>query len=498
MLTPTAQDRKLLFLDGAFVPATGKSFEVVNPSTGEPCAEMAEATAAEVDRAVASARQAFDQGAWRSLSGYGRAALMFRLADLIDEHAEELGALETEENGKLLRETVSQAHFAARIYRYFAGLADKIDGRVTELDSSDLVNLVIREPYGVCLLIVAWNSPMQLLANKLAPALAAGNVAIVKPSEYASGSILEFARLTQEAGFPSGVINVVIGHGSEVGQRLSSHPGVDLVSLTGGTATGGAVVQASSGDFKKLILELGGKSPQLVFADADLDRAVPGVVAGIFAAAGQTCIAGSRLLVATEIYDEVVDQLALRATAVRVGDPTDPATEMGPLANAAQYRRVLGYVESARAEGARLAAGGYAVTVEGRSGGYFVAPTIFADVTSDMQLAQEEVFGPVLCVMRFSTDDEAVRMANDNSYGLAAGIWTESMRRAFTVARRLQAGTVWINTYRTSAAAAPFGGYKRSGLGRERGLEGLLEYTQTKNVMMDIGRSGRDPFTLQV
>jgi (Z)-2-((N-methylformamido)methylene)-5-hydroxybutyrolactone dehydrogenase len=490
--------RKALFVGGEFVPASGESFVLVNPSTGEPCAEIGTATNAEIDEAVESARRSFDHGEWGTFTGYGRGLLMLRLADLIDEHAHELGSLETAENGKLLRETISQAHFAARIYRYFAGLADKIDGRVRELDSSDLVDLVIREPYGVCLLLIAWNSPMQLLANKLAPALAAGNVTIVKPSEYASTSVLEFARITQLAGFPPGVINVVTGRGREIGQRLCSHPGVDLISLTGGISTGEAVVQASARDFKKLVLELGGKSPQLVFADADLERAIPGIIAGIFAAAGQTCIAGSRLLVAGEVYEEVVERLATRAREVRIGDPMDPETEMGPLANAVQFELVLGYIESARAEGARLVAGGSAASVSGREGGFFVSPTIFADVTSAMRLAQEEVFGPVLCVMRFTSDDEAVHMANDSVFGLAAGIWTENLQRALAVARRLQAGTVWINTYRTSAAGAPFGGYKRSGIGRERGMEGLWEYTQIKNVMIDVGKGRRDPFALRV
>lgn len=492
------ENRKLLFLDGKFVPASGETFIGVDPTTGQPCAEFATATSAEVDRAIRSAREAFDHGEWGRLTGYARGALMLRLADLIDEHAGTLGALETMENGKLLRETTSQAHFAARLYRYYAGLADKIDGRVSELDSPDLVNFIVREPYGVCLLLIAWNSPMQLLANKLAPALASGNVAIIKPSEYASASVLEFARLAELAGFPGGAINVLTGRGGELGQLLCSHPEVDLISLTGGISTGEAVLHASASGFKKVVLELGGKSPQIVFSDADLERAVPGIIAGIFAAAGQTCIAGSRLLVSAEIYEDLVERLSARAGQIKIGDPREPETEMGPLANEAQYRRVLEYIDSARSAGARLVAGGGPVSAPDRTGGYFISPTIFADVTNDMRLAQEEVFGPVLCVMRFTADDDAVDMANDTRYGLAAGIWTENIRRALSVAGRLQAGTVWINTYRTSAAGAPFGGYKRSGLGRERGREGLFEYTQTKNVMIDIAGSARDPFALRV
>ncbi|MGF6573547.1 acyl-CoA reductase-like NAD-dependent aldehyde dehydrogenase [Paraburkholderia sp. GAS333] len=485
-----------LYIDGRRVDATDRRMlQSINPYTAEVWAEIPDASAADVASAVAAANRAFTQG-WRNSSGVSRAALMHRLATLIEGSADRMSLIETADNGKLVRETRPQMLWVGRQLRYFAGYADKLFGQHVPIDQPDTLDYVSMEPYGVVGLITAWNSPLALLANKLAPALAAGNCVVVKPSEHASASTLEFASLVEEAGFPPGVFNVVTG-GAETGRALVEDPGVALISFTGSPQVGRQIAAAAGRRLVPVKLELGGKSPNIIFDDASLDHAVVGALAGIFGATGQTCVAGSRLLVQRGVYDEVVDRLVERAQAIRMGDPTDPRTEMGTVANEPQYRRILSIIDEAQSAGARLVTGGRRARGPGLEQGYFIEPTIFSDVDNRSALAQEEVFGPVLAIIPFDTEAEAIAMANDSRYGLAAGIWSRDISRVMRVSKALQCGTVWVNTYRALAAQAPFGGFKESGIGRERGDAGLREYLTTKNVMIDFSDSVRDPFAIR-
>lgn len=481
-----------LFIGGRWVQGAGEPIESVNPYTGEVWAEVASATFEDVDSAVTAAAAAFDD--WRRMSGFERGRLMFRLADVMERDALRLAEIETTDNGKIIRETENQIRFAARNYRFFAGLADKLSGETKVLDNYHMLDYTTREPLGVTALITAWNSPLSLLANKLPPALAAGNTAVIKPSEYTSASTLELARLIEEVGFPPGVVNVVAG-GAETGRALTSHPRVDMISFTGSVDTGRAIAKAAANSIIPITLELGGKSANIIFEDADLERAIPGAVAGIFAAAGQTCVAGSRMLVHRSVYRELLDGVAERARSIKLGDPLDPATEMGPLANKAQLDKVMAEIHRAKQDGAVLVAGGS--TWGDATGGLFVTPTVFAGVRNDMAVARNEIFGPVLGVQTFDDDDEAVRIANDTRFGLAAGIWTKSLTRAHLVAKELRCGMVWVNTYRSTAVQAPFGGVGDSGYGRERGVEALDHYTRIKNTMIDLSEDVRDPFLLK-
>jgi acyl-CoA reductase-like NAD-dependent aldehyde dehydrogenase len=467
---------------------------VTSPVDGRHLADVADASAEQVAAAITAADDAF--ATWRMVSGAERARLMHRFADLIDAHADELGALESTDNGKLIRETSVQARFAARNYRFFAGLADKLAGSTIPLDAWETFDYTRREPVGVAVLITAWNSPLQLLANKLAPALAAGCTVVIKPSELAPLSTLALADLAAAAGFPPGVINVVTG-GVEAGVALTTDPRVGLISFTGSVPTGRAIARAAADAVVPVVLELGGKSANIVFADADLDRAIPGAVAGIFAAGGQTCIAGSRLLVHASIADEVERRLAEAADAIVLGHPAEPTTQMGPVASEQQQRRILDMIADARSSGATLLAGGAAPEDAALQDGCYVRPTVFANVDPASRLAQEEVFGPVLAITRFEDDAEAVAIANGTDFGLAAGIWARDLTRAHRVARDLVAGTVWVNTYRYSAAQAPFGGVGRSGYGRERGIEAIDAYLRTKNVLIDLSDEVRDPFAIK-
>jgi acyl-CoA reductase-like NAD-dependent aldehyde dehydrogenase len=478
-------------------PASGVWFESMNPFTGAPWALVPRGGKDDVDRAVAAAQAAFYDGDWRKLTATARGAMLSRLGALISAEAGRLAEIETTDNGKLIAEMRGQLTYIPQWFHYYGGLADKIEGRVLPIDKPGIFNFTREEPLGVVAAITPWNSPLLLATWKLAPALAAGNTVVWKPSEFSSVSALEFGELFERAGFPPGVVNIVTGFGAEVGEPLIAHRDVSKIAFTGGDKTGEHVYQLAARGLKRVTLELGGKSANIVFDDADIDQAVKGVVSGIFAATGQTCIAGSRALIHRPILDTFVEQLLTLAKTARMGNPLDMGTQVGPITTRPQYDKVLDYIRIATQEGAICRLGGAPATRPECGTGWFIEPTIFTGVRPDMRIAQEEVFGPVLSIIPFDTEDEAVRIANGTVYGLAAGVWTSSIRRALVMSERLEAGTVWVNTYRAVSYMSPFGGYKRSGIGRESGMDAIREYLQTKSVWINIAGNAPNPFIMR-
>jgi aldehyde dehydrogenase (NAD+) len=486
-MTTTATMRKQLFINGEWRDAAGrKTIEVVNPATEEAIAEVASAEQADVDAAVAAARAAFD-GPWSKLSARERGRIVWKICEKLMEKADEFARLETLHNGKPIFESRQiEVPAAAECFQYFAGWADKIHGETIPVKGSFLT-YTLREPVGVVAAIVPWNFPLLLTAWKVAPALACGNTVIIKPASQTPLTALALAEVAQEAGLPPGVLNVITGPGSTVGQMIVEHPGIDKIAFTGDTSTGKGIMKGSADTLKRITLELGGKSPNIVFADADLDAALRGATTGIFYGKGEVCAAGSRLLVDKSIKSEFIDKVAARAKKMTPGDPMDPKTRLGAISSKKQLENYLRYIETAKREGATLVAGGLrADIVTGR--GYFLQPTVFDGVTPEMTIAREEIFGPVLATIEFGDVDEAIARANDSTYGLAAAVWTRDIKKAHYVARKLQAGTVWINTYNVYDTAAPFGGYKQSGFGREMSMHALEHYTQVKSVWVDLNQ----------
>jgi aldehyde dehydrogenase (NAD+) len=493
-----SEPRKLQhFIGGKPVePNSGEYFPSTNPATRDVLYLAARGNAVDIDAAVESATETFLDPRWRDLSQTKRGHLLRRLADLIGEHAEELARSESLDNGKLLREMRGQMATLPEYYYYYAGLADKIEGSVVPTSDRQVLNYTMREPLGVVGAITPWNSPLTLTTSKLAPALCAGNTVVIKPSEYTSATVLKLAELVIEAGFPPGAVNVVTGFGAEAGAPLVDHPGLAKISFTGSTATGSRIAASAAGRFIGSTLELGGKSPNIIFDDANVANAAMGVVAGIFAAAGQTCIAGSRVFAQRAIYDELLQLVSDRAGSIRMGNPLDDDTEIGPLAFEDQRNKVASYVDLGRDEGARVLTGGRAT--DAGLGGFFYEPTVLVDVNNQMRVVREEIFGPVAAIMPFDTEDEVVQLANDTEYGLAAGVWTTNLARAHRMAGRLDAGTIWVNTYRAMSPMSPRQGFKSSGVGVEHGTETMKEYTRLKSVWINTNEGPvPDPFVMR-
>lgn len=483
------------YINGQWIdPAGGEWIDTENPYTRKPWAKISRGNAVDVEKAVNAAHEAYEVGPWSTLSATERGKLLWKMGNLVEANVERLAPLESNDNGRAISDVKGTILYVAEYFRYFGGLADKIEGAVPPLEKPDFFNYTSHEPYGVVAAITPWNGPLLLVVMKLAPGLAAGNTFVVKPHEGASIVVLELAALLTEAGFPSGVVNVITGIGAEVGEPLVAHSKVRKVAFTGGELVGRAVYQSAAKDFKPVTLELGGKSPNIVFEDADLDNAAKGVVMGMFTTTGQACLAGSRVLVQESIRDAFLERLKLHTGAARLGNPAEASTEIGPLASRAQYERVLKYLDIAKAEGAEVLVGGGPSNRQGCTDSYFVEPTILTGVINSMRIAREEIFGPVLCCITFKDEDDAVNIANDTPYGLGAGVWTENMRRAIRVSKRLNVGTVWVNAYRILSFMSPFGGYKQSGLGRENGIEAMREYMQTKSVWIGLNEIAPPPF----
>ena len=491
--------RQTLFIDGAFIaPKSGRYLPSFDPTTAEPWYDFAEAEEADVEAAVASANAALRAPAWRRMTQTDRGRLLRRLAELVLEHADELARMETRDNGKLIKEMQAQLRAMPDSYYYFAGMADKLQGETIPVNSLDKLNFNLREPIGVVGMITPWNSPLMLLTGTLAPCLAIGNTVVIKPSEHASASTLALAELVMEAGFPPGVMNVVTGTGAVTGEALTRHPGVAKFVFTGSTATGQRIAANAAAQLVPCQMELGGKSPHVVFGDVDLDRAVNGVVAGVFAAAGQSCVAGSRCFVEAAVYDEFVEALVERTRRITVGHPMEADTDIGPLALAAQLEKVQASVASGVEDGARIAVGGRRPQAESLARGWYYEPTILTEATNDMRFMRDEIFGPVLGVTPFSSEAEMIALANDTRYGLASGVWTQDIDRAMRFTAQIDAGTVWINTYRSSSFMSANGGFKESGYGRRGGFEVMREFSRLKNVLIDYSGVQSDPFVMRL
>jgi aldehyde dehydrogenase (NAD+) len=474
---------KKLLINGEWVEAaSGQTFETLDPSNGKVLAVVSQAGPEDVDKAVKAARQAFENGPWKKMSASERGRLIYKLADLMEAHQEELAQLETLDNGKPIRETSNaDVPLAIDHFRYYAGWATKIMGQTIPV-AGNYFNYTRHEPVGVVGQIIPWNFPLLMATWKLGAALATGCTIVLKPAEQTPLSALYLGQLALEAGFPAGVINIIPGFGETAGAPLVDHPDVDKIAFTGSTPVGKMIMRQAAGTVKKISLELGGKSPNIILPDADMSKAIPGALMGIMFNQGQVCAAGSRLFIQKKSYDNVVADLAAHAQKIKQGAGIDPSTEMGPLVSEEQLERVGSYIEKGKAEGAEVVAGG----VYGQGDGYFVTPTIFADVNDEMTIAKEEIFGPVVAAMPFEDLDEVIRRANNSEYGLAAGLWTQDVRKAHYVANELKAGTVWVNCYNVFDAASPFGGYKQSGIGREMGSYALENYTEVKSVWINL------------
>ena len=493
----TSLKKYQMYIDGQWVNSESeKSFESYNPATEEPWAIIPEAGVNDVDRAVQAAHRAFTEGPWSKMTATERGKLLRRLAEVLNEHSETLGRAETKDTGKLLKETQWQARYIADYFQYYAGLADKVHGDTLPIDKPNTWTMTLREPLGVVAAVVPWNSQLFLVAVKIGPALAAGNTVVLKASEHASAPMLEFAKVFEEAGFPPGVMNIVTGYGEPCAKALTSHPLVARVSFTGGPETARNVIRNTADNLAQVSLELGGKSPMIVFEDADLESATNGILLSIFSASGQSCVAGSRLLLHDSIHDKILGQIAKRAQEIRIGDPFDETSQMGPLATLAQLNNIKSTVVDATANGATLIYGGGQPTHLEK--GWYCEPTIVDCPNKNLGIVQREMFGPVVSVLRFSGEEEAIKLANDTRYGLASGVFTTNIGRALRVTKSLRAGIVWVNTYRMVSPMAPFGGYKDSGYGRESGLEAIYDYTRPKTVWLNTSPDPiADPFVMQ-